>query len=306
MRDAVIVSSVRTAVGKSGRGALATTRPDDLAATAITGALARVPQLDRSEIEDVILGCAMPEAEQGMNVARIAALRAGLARVELLRHDREPLSAHRVYSRLPMAADMHPRRRGRTSSLLEWNRIHEHGAHGRQQGERQSLAHGPLRRFVSLDGAHCRTRRPALQHRQGSRQTPLPWPAIKKLWLRSRQAASAHEIVSSNRYLCQHTQCGKNQAEHAKRLSATDEGPRADTSLPALAALKPAFHAQGNRSPRATPRKPQTVRPQLRWSCQPERAAALGITPLARLVAFATAGCLPEEMGIGPGSTPCA
>ena len=78
MRDAVIVSSVRTAVGKSGRGALATTRPDDLAATAIEGALARLPQLDRNEIEDVILGCAMPEAEQGMNVARIAALRAGL------------------------------------------------------------------------------------------------------------------------------------------------------------------------------------------------------------------------------------
>ena len=78
MRDAVIASSVRTAVGKSGRGALATTRPDDLAATAIEGALARLPQLDRNEIEDVILGCAMPEAEQGMNVARIAALRAGL------------------------------------------------------------------------------------------------------------------------------------------------------------------------------------------------------------------------------------
>ena len=78
MRDAVIASSIRTAVGKSGRGALATTRPDDLAATAIEGALARLPQLDRNEIEDVILGCAMPEAEQGMNVARIAALRAGL------------------------------------------------------------------------------------------------------------------------------------------------------------------------------------------------------------------------------------
>src|ERR1700739_4882173 len=78
MRDAVIATSIRTAVGKSGRGALATTHPDDLAATAIEGALARLPQLDRSEIEDVILGCAMPEAEQGMNVARIASLRAGL------------------------------------------------------------------------------------------------------------------------------------------------------------------------------------------------------------------------------------
>src|SRR5947209_11015699 len=78
MSEAVIVSSVRTAVGKAFKGTLRATRPDDLAAVAIKGALARVPQLDAKEIEDVILGCAMPEAEQGMNVARIAALRAGL------------------------------------------------------------------------------------------------------------------------------------------------------------------------------------------------------------------------------------
>src|SRR5690242_18067666 len=78
MREAVIVSSVRTAVGKSGKGALRTTRPDDLAAVAIKGALERVPQVDPKEIEDVIIGCATPEAEQGMNVARIASLRAGL------------------------------------------------------------------------------------------------------------------------------------------------------------------------------------------------------------------------------------
>src|SRR5438105_6364373 len=78
MKEAVITSSVRTAVGKAYKGTLHATRPDDLAAVAITGAIARVPQLDTKEIEDVILGCAMPEAEQGMNVARIASLRAGL------------------------------------------------------------------------------------------------------------------------------------------------------------------------------------------------------------------------------------
>src|SRR5207248_9900483 len=78
MREAVIVSSVRTPVGKAFKGTLRATRPDDLAAVAIRGALERVPQLDAKEIEDVILGCAMPEAEQGMNVARIASLRAGL------------------------------------------------------------------------------------------------------------------------------------------------------------------------------------------------------------------------------------
>src|SRR5882672_7789852 len=78
MREVVIVSSVRTAVGKSGKGTLRATRPDDLAAVAIKGALERVPQVDKNEIEDVIIGCATPEAEQGMNVARIASLRAGL------------------------------------------------------------------------------------------------------------------------------------------------------------------------------------------------------------------------------------
>src|SRR3974390_2055255 len=78
MRNAVIASAVRTAVGKAPRGALRNTRPDDLAAIAIRGALDRLPQLDSREIEDVIIGCAMPEAEQGMNVARIASLRAQL------------------------------------------------------------------------------------------------------------------------------------------------------------------------------------------------------------------------------------
>src|SRR3979409_733205 len=78
MRDAVIVSAVRTAVGKAPKGTLRNTRPDELGAAVIKGAIARVPGLDVAEIEDVILGCAMPEAEQGMNVARIASLRAGL------------------------------------------------------------------------------------------------------------------------------------------------------------------------------------------------------------------------------------
>src|SRR5260370_30192656 len=78
MKEIVIASSVRTAVGKSGKGTLRATRPDDLAAVAIKGALDRVPQGDKNEIEDVIIGCATPEAEQGMNVARIASLRAGL------------------------------------------------------------------------------------------------------------------------------------------------------------------------------------------------------------------------------------
>ena len=86
MREVIIASSVRTPVGRAFKGTLRSTRPDELAAVAIKGALERVPQLDPKEIEDVILGCAMPEAEQGMNVARIASLRAGLP-VETFRAD---------------------------------------------------------------------------------------------------------------------------------------------------------------------------------------------------------------------------
>src|SRR3982750_2334885 len=78
MREAVIVSSVRTPIGRAYKGTLRATRPDELAAAAIKGALDRIPQLDKKEVEDVIIGCAMPEAEQGMNVARIASLRAGV------------------------------------------------------------------------------------------------------------------------------------------------------------------------------------------------------------------------------------
>ncbi|MGD0912648.1 MAG: beta-ketoacyl synthase N-terminal-like domain-containing protein, partial [Terracidiphilus sp.] len=78
MAEAVIVSAIRTPVGRAPKGALSTTRPDDLAAIALSGALERVPGLDRAEIDDVVLGCAQPEGEQGLNLARMAALRAGL------------------------------------------------------------------------------------------------------------------------------------------------------------------------------------------------------------------------------------
>ena len=148
MRDAVIVSTVRTAVGKSGRGALATTRPDDLAATAIEGALARLPQLDRNEIEDVILGCAMPEAEQGMNVARIAALRAGLP-VSSSAMTVNRFCASGLQS-IAMAAD---RIRGGGAEVIVAGGTESMSmVPGGKQSQRQSLAHRPLRRLLSFMG----------------------------------------------------------------------------------------------------------------------------------------------------------
>ena len=141
MRDVVIVSAVRTPVGKAYKGTLRATRPDDLAAVAIKGALERVPQLDPNEIEDVILGCAMPEAEQGMNVARIASLRAGLpvgiSAMTINRFCSSGLQSIAMAAERIMAggAEIISRRR---------RRVDDHDPHGRQQGFGQSLAGGQL------------------------------------------------------------------------------------------------------------------------------------------------------------------
>ena len=130
MREVVIVSAVRTPVGKAYKGTLRATRPDDLAATAIKGALERVPQVDPKEIEDVILGCAMPEAEQGMNVARIASLRAGLpvevSAMTINRFCSSGLQAIAMAAERIMAGGARRRRRRR-------RRVHDHDSHGRKQ-----------------------------------------------------------------------------------------------------------------------------------------------------------------------------
>ena len=137
MREVVIVSAVRTPVGKAYKGTLRATRPDDLAAVAIKGALERVPQLDPKEIEDVILGCAMPEAEQGMNVARIASLRAGLpvevSAMTINRFCSSGLQAIAMAAERIMAGGAETRRRRR-------RRVDDHDPHGRQQGLGQSVA----------------------------------------------------------------------------------------------------------------------------------------------------------------------
>ncbi len=137
MREVIIASSVRTPVGRAYKGTLRATRPDELAAVAIKGALERVPQLDPKEIEDVILGCAMPEAEQGMNVARIAALRAGLAGRSLGADHQSLLffwiAVHRAGGRAH-------RKRRRRGDRRRRHRVDDHDPHGRQQDFAQSLA----------------------------------------------------------------------------------------------------------------------------------------------------------------------
>jgi acetyl-CoA acyltransferase len=310
MREAVIVSSVRTPVGRAFKGTLRATRPDELAAVAIKGALERVPQLDPKEIEDVILGCAMPEAEQGMNVARIASLRAGLP-VEV-----SALTINRFCSS------------GLQAIAMAAERIMAGGAEVIIAGGTESMSLIPM---------------------GGNKISPNPWlvehypdaylsmgltaERVAKRFGITREAADEFSLRSHQKALAA-IQAGKFDDEtvpvpvsftssnghgsrgvspvpdgrgrpslhsHLKRqelLFKTDEGPRADTSLEALGALKPAFHAKGSVTAGNSSQMSDGAAAAVVMSA--ERGQALGIKPLARYVSFATAGCKPEEMGLGP------
>src|ERR1700729_2670368 len=228
MREAVIVSTVRTAVGKSGRGALATTRPDDLAATAIEGALARLPQLDRNEIEDVILGCAMPEAEQGMNVARIAALRAGL-----------PVASSAMTVNRFCAS-------GLQSIAMAADRIRGGGAEVIVAGGTESMS------MVPMGGNKVSANPWLIDHYAGRapQHSAISREQADAFALASHQKALA--AIEAGRFEAEivpvtvtYSANGAGKVKLATRPFTTDEGPRAETSLQALAGLKPAFHARG-------------------------------------------------------------
>jgi acetyl-CoA acyltransferase len=275
MRDAVIVSSVRTPVGRAFKGALRSTRPDELAAVAIQGALRRVPELDAKEIEDVILGCAMPEAEQGMNVARIAWLRAGLP-VEV-----SAMTINRFCSS------------GLQAIAMAAERIQCGGAEVIAAGGTESMSMIPM---------------------GGNKIAPNPWlmdhypDAYLSMGLTAerlaqrfgitREAADEFSLRSHEKALSA-IQAGKFADEIVSvGPLAVDEGPRADTSLTALAALKPAFHLKGTVTAGNSSQMSDGAAASVVMSL--ERALQIGITPLARYVSFATAGYKPEEMGLGP------
>jgi acetyl-CoA acyltransferase len=291
MRDAVIATTVRTAVGKSGRGALATTRPDDLAATAIEGALARLPQLDRNEIEDVILGCAMPEAEQGMNVARIASLRAGL-----------PVSSSAMTVNRFCAS-------GLQSIAMAADRIRGGGAEVIIAGGTESMS------MVPMGGNKVSANPWLIDHYADSYLSMgLTAERVAQHYGITREQADAFALSSHKKAIAAieagrftneivsvtvtNATNGGGKIKLATKPFTTDEGPRADTSMEALSNLKPAFHAKGTVTAGNSSQTSDGAAATVVMSA--ERAAALGIKPLARFVAFATAGCLPEEMGMGP------
>jgi len=291
MREAVIVSSVRTPVGKAYKGTLRATRPDDLAATAISGALARVPQLDKKEIEDVILGCAMPEAEQGMNVARIASLRAGLP-VEV-----SAMTINRFCSS------------GLQAISLAAERIRGGGAEVIVAGGTESMTMIPM-------GGHKVSANPWLvaNYPDAYLSMGLTAERLAKRFGITREMADEFSLRSHQKALAA-IQAGKFEDEAVpvavsfttpngskpKRIDIqfkVDEGPRADTSMEALGSLKPAFHVKGITTAGNSSQMSDGAATAIVMSA--ERAQALGIKPLARFVSFATAGYKPEEMGLGP------
>jgi acetyl-CoA acyltransferase len=273
--EAVIVSAVRTAVGKAPNGALRNTRPDEMAATVIAEVLRRAPGLDPAEIEDVILGCAMPEAEQGLNVARIASLRAGVpvtaSATTVNRFCSSGLQSIAFAAERIMAGFGGTVIAGGTESMS----LVPMGGH--------KIAPNPAL-VDSYPDVYLTTGLVAENH---AREASVSRDEQDAFALRSHQRAVA--AIEAGRFSDEIVPLG---------AFATDEGPRRDTSMEALGKLRPAFHVNGsvtagNSSQTSDGAAAVIVMPAT-------RAKELGLTPLARFVAFATAGVEPERFGIGP------
>jgi len=279
MTGIYIAAAVRTAIGKAPRGTLATVRPDDLAATVLRAALDRVPQLDAGEIEDVILGCAMPEGEQGMNVARIASLRAGLpveaSAMTINRFCSSGLQA------IALAADSI--RAGRAQAALA--------------GGTESMSMVPMEGNKFSANPWLIDHYPDVYLSMG-----LTAENLARKYGITREQADAFALASHQKALAA-IQARRFEEEIVpvtvtNKEFKVDEGPRADTSAEALAKLKPAFHAKGTvtagNSSQTSDGAAATV------LISERRVKESGITPIARFVSFATAGCAPEIMGVGP------
>jgi acetyl-CoA acyltransferase len=291
MREVIIASSVRTPVGRAFKGTLRATRPDELAAVAIQGALARVPQLDPKEIEDVILGCAMPEAEQGMNVARIASLRAGLP-VEV-----SAVTINRFCSS------------GLQSIAMAAERIMSGGAEVMVAGGTESMSMIPMGGNKISPNPWLVDHYPdsylsmGLTAERVAERFGITRQQCDEFSLRSHQKALA--AIAANKFeeetvpvSVSFTTPNGSKPKRQEISFKVDEGPRADTSLEALGALKAAFHVKGVTTAGNSSQMSDGAAAAVVMSA--ERAKALGITPLARYVSFATAGYKPEEMGLGP------
>jgi acetyl-CoA acyltransferase len=292
MRDAVIVSAVRTAVGKAPKGTLRNTRPDEMGAAVIKEALSRVGGLDVAEVEDVIMGCAMPEAEQGMNVARAAAIRAGLP-VET-----SAMTINRFCSS------------GLQSIAMAADRIRSGGAEVIIAGGLETMSMIPMGGHTIRPNPYLVEHYPDFYLNMGlatenvARKYEVTREEQDEFALRSHKRAAAaldadkfkDETVPLNVVLEDLDEHGRKQRREV--VFAKDEGVRRDSSIEGLQKLKPAFHVKGTITAGNASQMSDGAAAAVVMS--DARAKELGAKPLARFVAYATAGCPPEEMGIGP------
>ncbi len=288
MNEAVIVASARTAVGKAFKGTLRATRPDDLAAAALQEVLRRVPGLAASDVEDVILGCAMPEGPQGMNVARIASLRAGI-----------PIDAGAVTINRFCSS-------GLQSIAMAAERVIAGFADVILAGGTESMSMVPMAGFKFSPNPTLVEKYPDVYLNMGltaenlARKYSIDREAQDCFSLESHRKASA--AIAAGRFKDEivpvEVMTVEPGAKPVQTTFAVDEGPRADSNMDALAKLKPAFHARGTVTAGNASQMSDGAAAAVVMSA--ERAKAIGAKPLVRFVAFAAAGVLPEEMGIGP------
>ncbi len=298
MHDAVIVSAVRTAVGKAPRGRLSQVRPDEMGAVVIAEALKRAGTLDPALVDDVIMGCAMPEAEQGLNVARIASLRAGVpveaSAVTVNRFCSSGLQAIAYGAERIMLGHAQAVVAGGTESMslvpMGGNKVSPNPA-----------------LVDSYPDVYLTTGLVAENH---AHQSEISRDAQDEFAFRSHQRAIAameggrfnEEIVPMTIRVAETD--GSAVSGKASRplfkdvVFNTDEGPRRDTSVSALGALKPAFHARGTVTAGNSSQTSDGAAAVVVTSA--ELARSLGVKPLARFLAYATAGVPPELFGIGP------
>ncbi len=275
MKQAVIVSAVRTPIGKAPNGALRSTRPDEMGAAVIKEALRRAPGLDPAEVEDVIMGCAMPEAEQGLNVARIASLRAGV-----------PVSASAQTVNRFCSSGLQAIATAAERIMLGFsNTIVAGGTESMSLVPMGGNKIAPNPALVdSYPDVYLSTGLVAENH---AREASVSREEQDAFALRSHQRAVA--AIAAGRFT------EETVPLHELKV---DEGPRRDTSMEALAKLKPAFHVKGTVTAGNSSQTSDGASAVVVMSA--DRARELGLPPLGRFVAFATAGVEPERFGIGP------
>jgi acetyl-CoA acyltransferase len=292
-RDAVIVAAARTAIGKAKRGSLVTTRPDEMAAEVIRGLLNRVDGLDPAEIDDVILGCAFPEGEQGMNMARMVALRSGLPQSV----PAETVNRFCSSGLQTIAHAAHAIMAGQATTIIA--------------GGTESMSMVPMTGFKFAPNPFFAAEHPEMFTSMGltaenvSEKYGVNRQDQDEFALRSNQLANAAvesglfdpEIIPLDVEI---VEPGTNGDEPVKRSFTfkRDEGPRADTSIDALSKLRAVFKEGGTVTAGNSSQMSDGAAGVIVMSRA--KAESLGIQPLVRFVGYAVGGVAPELMGIGP------